>query len=1756
MNQYPKRFVQKAILQFAKTSCAALITALVTATTQLALAAPGLDSPSAVGPYLDGAFPATSPGSAEGEWVQIDYYPGLSFVEPIRVIEHPAEDRLLIVGKDGLGWTVSHQQGATDKTLFMDISPIMHGKSGVGEGGISDLAFHPEFGLPQSSNSNYVYISYRWSPTQSGTFSNSPTLDGYNRISRFSVINGQVALNTEQVLINQYDREQWHIGGDMFFGDDGFLYISTGDEGNCCNRQFNTQRLDGGLFSGILRIDVDQDSSRSHPIRRQPTHLQENPSVNGAQWPQSFTQNYFIPNDNPFVDPSGNSLEEFYSIGLRHPWTISRDPATGNIWVADVGQTAMEEINISNLGDNHQWGYAEGTGAGLIPKPANVIGNEAPPIWAYPRSQGQAVIGAGVYRGSKFPELIGKYLFSDFISGNLWTATPGGDVAQIGTVTAGFPNGVNSYLLDSKGDILMARTAGGLASNGKIEMLVRAGNAVQTPEPPNALSQTGAFTNLANLTLNNGCIPYDLNVPFWSDAALKSRWMCIPNNGNHNTNAEKIGFSEEGDWSFPEGTVLIKHFELQTNTSNPSSAIRLETRFVVHSEDGWYGVTYRWNNAGTDAFLLTQGEDQTYTINTPSGSFQQTWRYPSRSECLTCHTDAAGGALGPVTRQLNSDTFYPLTGRTENQLETLNALGIFNPAIPQNQLNSFLGSVLTSSPTEDETLSLAARARSYLDSNCSYCHMPTGVRANFDARLTTPLASQNLVNGELVESLGINNESVITPGSLSSSILFHRMASAGESFSMPPIAKFLVDDAGVDVLSEWILALDSFEVGNDTTSGGAFIDGHHPSLYINEQDTFVQDNEPGVLLVKEFKFYAQRLGNPLTPVVVRVNSNNNFTVLAIGDTRTQNEYSVGSNVFPFSDDGNVELTLAAADRIAVGFMDSFPDGSGWGAGTVIPATAGGGANQDEIWALLPDPLITQGSGFVANRDTASVQVNQTILATNNGKQVQQFTNLRRSYKFAVTFGHDIGNSGTTGGSSGVTFYENGNFAGASWTVGVGSYPNIIATPVGSDNISSIDIPAGFSVLACENTNFGGVCNTYTSSVSGLGPLNFNDEISSVEVSFAGDQPPPPPPPPPTENVALNQPATQSSTGFSGVAARAVDGNTNGSYSVGSVTHTQLNSQNPWWRVDLGETYDVDQINVFNRINCCNERLNGTTVYVGDVNSSDPADYTAVGTLTGSTAVQTLAELNTTGRYVMVRIAGQGTLSLAEVQVFGEQQTTGGGTPDGDSGVTFYENGNFAGSSWTVGVGSYPNLIATPVGNDSISSIDIPAGFSVLACENTNFGGVCNTYTSSVSGLGPLNFNDEISSVEVTFTGDQPPPPPPPPPTENVALNQPVSQSSTSSGGVATRAVDGNTNGTYNTGSVTHTQANSQNPWWRVDLGDTYNVEQISVFNRTDNCCNERLNGATVYVGSIDSTDPADYTVVGTLTGSTAVQALAAGNTTGRYVMVRIAGQGTLSLAEVQVFGELQTTGGGTPEDDTGVTFYENGNFSGASWSVGAGTYPNISATPVGSDSISSIDISAGFSVLACEDANFGGVCNTYTSSVSGLGSLNFNDLISSVEVFLTDDQSPPPTDDEAFIPDPNKLYHIDNPAHGLRLAAIANSEILESRPLTSTGVNTQWQFVQSPTSGLWHIQRAAGGNTPRIRTVLTTTPDMQSTGSSGDWTRFSITPNANRPGTYLLTVPLAKTENQRLRLLSSGATDFSTNNNTGNNPSFVFVEVN
>jgi uncharacterized repeat protein (TIGR03806 family) len=963
-------------------------------TSQLSHGAPGIDAPSPVGPYLDGAFPSVSPGAnPSGLYKPENYFPELTFVEPIRIVEHPTADELAIVSKDGTIRLVPNVPGATNATMLLDLSSTIQAKLGVGEGGIGGFIFHPEFDQPTSPNRGYVYVWYRWSPD--GGSSSNPTVDGYHRLSRFELADGaiQIDITTEVILIQQFDREQWHIGGAMFFGLDGFLYLSIGDEGNCCDRLESTQKIDGGFFSGILRIDVNQDPILSHPIRRQP----ENVGIPPSGWPNSFSQNYYVPNNNPFVDTQGGALEEFYAIGLRHPWTMHLDDATGNIWAADVGQITAEEVNVIQKGGNYQWAYLEGTYPGVITKPQSIIGTEYSPIFEYDRSMGQAVIGAGLYRGSLHPQLNGKYLFSDFISGKLWTiegSTPANAiVANIGEVPAGFPLGINSYLLDRHGRILMAQTAGGMSPGGTIQELST--DSIPNPEPPPLLSQTNAFSDLNQLNVHEGCLPYDLNEPFWSDGAIKSRWICLPNDGSHDTPDEQIIFSENAEWSYPVGTVYIKHFELLLDQADPTSNLRLETRFMVHATDGWYAVTYRWFNDQTDAELLITGADQSYSVNRGEGPVEQIWRFPSRSECLQCHSTNAGSALGVNTRQLNGNFIYPLANA--NQLETWDHLGMFNQSFTLGQIESFQKSYAH----DDLSASIEDRARSYLDSNCGYCHRPSGVRANFDARSTTPLSQQGLLFGQVIEHFG-SGDKVFFPNDPSRSVAYLRMNRVGEG-AMPPLAKAVIDDSGIAVIEEWldIAAL----VGNNTNTDAPFLDAHHPSLYINETDTLSNiSSEVGTVTISDFMFYARKLGNPITPIIVKVNGNNQFTVVAIGTSRTQNQYVIGENRFPFSDSGLIEIELMPSEMLATGFMDAFPDGDGWGAGTVIPAIDGD--LEDEIWALLPDPLIATSMGFDSSADTPAVFVGEDPMLTNSGKALVQYTALNRSYRYSIVMAAD------------------------------------------------------------------------------------------------------------------------------------------------------------------------------------------------------------------------------------------------------------------------------------------------------------------------------------------------------------------------------------------------------------------------------------------------------------------------------------------------------------------------------------------------------------------------------------------------------------------------------------------------------------------------------------------------------------------------------------------------------------------------------
>ena len=742
----------------------------------------GLDGGVEVKKFLNEKLPNIDPDASQN-WQIVDAFPNLTFVNPIYLLQEPGTDDLWVAEHAGKIYRFPRNENVTEaeRTVILDISDQVKQDD---VSGIKSFVFHPEYGEAGSPNASYIYIFYRYTPTPPAA-----NEDAYLRVSRFSVLgDGTIDKSSEFVLIHQFSYNRWHDGGDMTFDNDGFLYISLGEDTNVAN----AQRLDGGLFGGILKIDVDMDPSRSHPIRRQP----QNTAVIPAGWEDSYSQGYYIPNDNPWVDESGAYLEEYYAVGLRAPHRMTYDNVEDEIWIGEVGEGRREQILHLVKKANYGWPVWEGTLPG--DKIGNVVLTEGDltfPIYEYSHLDGQAVIGGHVYRGTEFAaELYGKYIYADYLTRTVHAlsfdeVTGEPYVEFLAKAPAGgLLGGIGK---DADNELYMIRFAGYNTTNGRIYKLERITQEVSNP--PALLSQTGAFSNLSTMAPVGGLIPYEVINPLWSDGTAKQRWFAIPNNGTHNFSHEQIEYSEQGNWIFPTGSVFVKHFEYNDK--------KIETRFLVRGDDAqWYGLSYRWRDDQTDADLLDDGLITTIDVG---GGESIDWQFPSRIECFQCHTDNPGTVLGLRTHQLNRDAFYPTTGRIANQLDTYAHIGLLGNDFDESQLDD----VLTAVPLDDETAELSLRVRSYLDSNCSNCHQPSGTAVGlFDARLTTPLEEQNIVNGPVVKPI-VPDPVVISPGDLGSSVLFVRMNSLEEGVAMPPLARHVLDQDALTVLSRWIAEL-------------------------------------------------------------------------------------------------------------------------------------------------------------------------------------------------------------------------------------------------------------------------------------------------------------------------------------------------------------------------------------------------------------------------------------------------------------------------------------------------------------------------------------------------------------------------------------------------------------------------------------------------------------------------------------------------------------------------------------------------------------------------------------------------------------------------------------------------------------------------------------------------------------------------------------------------------------------------------------
>jgi uncharacterized repeat protein (TIGR03806 family) len=679
-------------------------------------------------------FPNT-PAASGGdiEWVRA--FPQLSFFAPVFLTQAAGDSRIFVLEQSGKIYAFANSDSAAQKQVFLDLSEKV---SFGGEEGLLGLAFDPGY----LSTNRYFYVYYSAADPRRSV------------VARYTMQNGEPPVadpGSEKILLEIPQPYSNHNAGMLAFGPDNMLYIALGDGGSGGDPLGHGQNTDT-LLGSILRID---------PHGGDP---------------------YAIPTDNPFVNGGGRA--EIWAYGLRNPYRFSFDRDNGDLWTGDVGQNSREEIDIITRGGNYGWNVYEGNLN--YDNPNNLPGsNFIAPVIDYGRGEGASVIGGYVYRGAAMPNLQGAYIYGDYVSGNTWLLRYSNGTVKENTRFGAVSN-LTSFGEDVEGNIYA------LSAHGEIYRL-QTSAAQMSQNFPQRLSETGIFTDLSTLQAADGILEYEVNAPLWSDNAGKKRWLAVPG-------TRQIDFAAETPWTFPLGTVLVKHFELDMTTGDPLSARRLETRIMLNTSAGWETYTYKWNAAQTDAELIEGGLIEVFSVNdasVASGTRQQAYYYPSRSDCLRCHTQAAGRALGVNTRQLNRNMVY--SDGNDNQLRRFNQLGLFSQDIGTPVQYAALPNPANSDAP------LGQRARAYLDINCAICHQPGGgTPATMDLRYHTPLDAANIINARPTQMGGMmGNATLVTPGAAQNSILWRRINTLGP-MRMPPVGSLVRDVQGSALIQRWI----------------------------------------------------------------------------------------------------------------------------------------------------------------------------------------------------------------------------------------------------------------------------------------------------------------------------------------------------------------------------------------------------------------------------------------------------------------------------------------------------------------------------------------------------------------------------------------------------------------------------------------------------------------------------------------------------------------------------------------------------------------------------------------------------------------------------------------------------------------------------------------------------------------------------------------------------------------------------------------
>ncbi|RFC41750.1 MAG: mono- and diheme variant protein [Verrucomicrobia bacterium] len=675
-------------------------------------------------------------------------FPELTFLNPLDVAVIPGTNRLVVAEQSGRFFSFDPAVKAEKPDPFFDLRAydpeIIETYA---------LAFHPRF-----AENRFVFV---WANLD---MKGEKNRENGSRIIRFKVSSESAPRidPTTGTLIFSWVAGG-HNGGNLRFGPDGMLYLGTGDASppDPPDPRVTGQDI-SDVLSSILRIDVD------HPGNGLP---------------------YGIPKDNPFVAQPG-ARGEVWAYGLRNPWRMSFNPKNGDLFVGDVGWELWEMIYRIKPAGNYGWSLTEGSRQDVKPDRLRGPSPVTPPLVAHSHEEAASITGGEFYHGSRLPELAGSYIYGDWQMGTFWSLRTEGDTVKERRELARSSLMPAAFGLGPDGELLICDHSG-----GGLWRLKRNALADQKTTFPRNLSETGIFTQTASQTPSPGVVPYSINATRWADHATSERWAAFPGDGGTLVSENSKGVLMRGQWSYPEGAVLVKTYSLEMERGNPASSRRVETQILHFDGSLWGTYSYRWNIEQTDAELVpARGAAAIYTVKdkaAPGGESHEPWRFFSRAECSRCHSMWNNFAPGFNTLQLDKTTAVA-SGR---QTDLFAQIGL----IPEEpRLTDPYGIKGT----------LEVRARSYLHANCGTCHRYNGGGAVPIYLNIEVLAKEMKIHDvrPIQGDLGLPEARLLAKGDPERSVLLYRMATGGRGH-MPYLGGRLVDDRGLQAMRDWIASM-------------------------------------------------------------------------------------------------------------------------------------------------------------------------------------------------------------------------------------------------------------------------------------------------------------------------------------------------------------------------------------------------------------------------------------------------------------------------------------------------------------------------------------------------------------------------------------------------------------------------------------------------------------------------------------------------------------------------------------------------------------------------------------------------------------------------------------------------------------------------------------------------------------------------------------------------------------------------------------